>query len=908
MGVGTISPQPASSRLAIRPEHVTAIVANVLRKSPDARVIGIRVSGAWRGGEHVDVAGVKHPVAFCPSRLAVQEALATHDASGDGPPLVLLTPLSDDELGWDVRVRLAKRRLMHVIPWDLVADLFHARAVDPRITPHRWMADALLEHVPAGGYTPVPSGVLDADTAWAQVLRPLLGLSTGRPDAEALLEASLDPRFQARFDRLPDEARAALRERVESVAGRLGARLVDALKAGHGRQLVAIGLVAEVLFPPEAPAGGELARAAVRLETYVGGEPLEAELGRRWFDAVLHVLEKQPEDRVGPVLQHAEDMLAELRADAFIASSTVLPASYERRLADFGKAIDAFLDSGSTSDPVEAALARIEQHRLARRESERGRCGRLHMAARLVRFLERRTTVESAQSRSLPEATVAYAREGAYVDWARTLLLGGEQVEPLAGALDRLGARVREVREAENRRFAERLAEWHRSPAPDVLPIERVIEKVVAPAAAAAPVLFLVLDGMSVADFLQLREGVLGTGWEAWWPESMTGPAVAIAAVPSITRISRASLLAGRITTGAAADEVRMFRENRALVAHSRASKPPRLFHKGELTEGTNAGLAEDVRTALSDPDQRVVGIILNAVDDALAKSDQVVPQWTVDRIRLLAPILSEAQRAGRVVILASDHGHVLESATTAIDGGDEERWRAAEGEVAEMEIVIAGSRIQAATGTSEIIAPWSEQVRYVRKKAGYHGGVTPQEVVVPIAVLAPWDRGLEGWHIVIEDPPRWWFADASVGTPIAEPESAEPVESRRARKARPAVAQPSLFGDPIPPAAPAKLDWIARLLASPVFAAQRELAGKLAPTEDMVRRFLELLDRHHGRVSRAAVARALGQPEIRVRGIIAGLQRMLNVDGYPIVVTDEATDSVELQLDLLRRQFQVEA
>src|SRR5690606_15972088 len=319
---------------------------------------------------------------------------------------------------------------------------------------HRWMADALLEHVPAAGYAPVPSGVLDADTAWAQVLRPLLGLSTGRPDAEALLEASLDPRFQARFDRLPDEARAALRERVESVAGRLGARLVDALKAGHGRQLVAIGLVAEVLFPPEAPAGGELARAAVRLETYVGGEPLEAELGRRWFDAVLHVLEKQPEDRVGPVLQHAEDMLAELRADAFIASSTVLPASYERRLADFGKAIDAFLDSGSTSDPVEAALARIEQHRLARRESERGRCGRLHMAARLVRFLERRTTVESAQSRSLPEATVAYAREGAYVDWARTLLLGGEQVEPLAGALDRLGARVREVREAENRRFA----------------------------------------------------------------------------------------------------------------------------------------------------------------------------------------------------------------------------------------------------------------------------------------------------------------------------------------------------------------------------------------------------------------------------------------------------------------------
>src|SRR5690606_3087114 len=349
-----------------------------------------------------------------------------------------------------------------------------------------------------------------------------------------------------------------------------------------------------------------------------------------------------------------------------------------------------------------------------------------------------------------------------------------------------------------------------------------------APAAAAAPVLLLVLDGMGAADFLQLRDGLRGAGWQAWWPGAVSGPSVAIAAVPSITRISRASLLAGRITTGAAADEVRAFRENRALVAHSRAGKPPRLFHKGALTEGVNARLVEDVRTALSDPEQRVVGIILSAVDDALAKSDQVAPAWSVDRIRLLPPILSVAQRVGRVVILASDHGHVLESATTAIDGGEEERWRAAEGEVAETEIVIAGPRVQAATGSSEIVVPWSEQVRYVRKKAGYHGGVTPQEIIVPVVVLAPWDRELEGWQTLVEDPPRWWPADASSGTPVAAAESTPPAESKHSKRARREAQQPSLFGDPIPSVTPAKVDWIARLIVSPVFAAQRELAGKL--------------------------------------------------------------------------------
>ena len=52
---------------------------------------------------------------------------------------------------------------------------------------HEWLADALLQHVPEGGYPPVASGVLDADTAWTHLLTQYLGLHSGRPDAVMLV-------------------------------------------------------------------------------------------------------------------------------------------------------------------------------------------------------------------------------------------------------------------------------------------------------------------------------------------------------------------------------------------------------------------------------------------------------------------------------------------------------------------------------------------------------------------------------------------------------------------------------------------------------------------------------------------------------------------------------------------------
>jgi hypothetical protein len=891
---------PYAPTFPVRPEHVAALVRPVLQKPRSGIAVGIHAAGPWTGEDHVAIDGQAHPLERCDSELAFREAL-DRQAERGGPQLIVLTAIGETDLALDVRARLVRQRLLEMQPWTVVAELFRTRDVDPRLTPHGWIAEALLEGAPPEGYPPLPGAVLDADTAWQHVLGRTLGLRTGRPDADALLEASTDPAFAARYDALPDRAREAVAARLADTGGRLGELLARALDAGRGRTLLPLGLACEVVYPDGDAGGVELARAAARLEVHVGAEDIDPGLGRRWAASALRVLERQ--ESAAAVHPPAEALLREFGAEPLVGLSTVLPASYERRLNALAGAISTFLAEEASPAEVHAALAHVEAHRQAHAAGEAARRARLHMALRLVRYLDGRRRGAPPAPRTLGAAAAQYAEEGSYADWARTHLLGGEQAGALAAALEGISQSVRTQREEENRRFAGLLAEWHRTPGaePGVVAVERIVDEVVAPAAAQGPVLLLLLDGMSYASFRQLHASFTDSGWQEWHLPGRPSRALGLASSPSITRVSRATLFAGSLAPGAAGDERRELARHPALALPGK--QPPRLFHKGELTEGASAALAEGVRDALRDPNQHVVAVVLNVLDDSLARSDQALPLWTADRIRLLEPLLFEARLAGRLLVATSDHGHVLDAGTVMLPGGEEERWRPYAEPLAPEEIVLAGPRIQAAVGTGRIVVPWSERVRYVGRRAGYHGGATPQEMLVPLAVLAPWDRTLEGWTVAAEQPPRWWSPEAA---PAPAAESAAAPAPRK--KPRAAAAQPSLFADaaePAPPPAPA--DWIAGLLATDTYGAQRAMAGRVAQPDAVVRAFLELLERHHGRAPRSLLGAALGVPEIRVRGLLAGLQRLLNVDGYPVVSSDEATDTVELNRDLLRRQFGVE-
>ena len=63
----------------------------------------------------------------------------------------------------------------------------------------------------------------------------------------------------------------------------------------------------------------------------------------------------------------------------------------------------------------------------------------------------------------------------------------------------------------------------------------------------------------------------------------------------------------------------------------------------------------------------------------------------------------------------------------------------------------------------------------------------------------------------------------------------------------------------------------------------------------------------HGGTILQPALAQALGQPLLRMREIISVMQRILNVDGYPVLVFDSASGAVSINHKLLRTQFRIE-
>jgi len=882
------------------PEQVATQVAMLRRQRPEASIIGIHTPGTWLGGAELRVDGKCLPVAFCTSALQISEALTSHDSAG--PPLVIVTNLEDGHLSLDVRARFAGRQLCRIDRWEMVRDGFRARQLDPRLPSQGWLADALLQQMPEGGYPPVASGLLDADTVWTHLLQRHLGLPGGRPDAVTLVTWSLALENLRRYKALHPEFRAGLRQRIADAAGAVGVALLDTLDAGYGAWLLPIGLVCEILYAADGQGQIGIAQARARLEPYIAGRALSSEMGRAWFDTAQAVLAALPNADAREWLERAQQLLADLKATEYRALSSVLTSGLDQRLAGFARVLTNVLSGTSTMDELEASVEHVNHHQAAAQQADR--MARVSMALRLARYLA--SLPPDPPAVSLSQMGGDYAEQGAYVDWARQVLIAGDELQDVAQAFGLLADRVRQVREQQNKRFAELLAVWSKGPSPGehLIPIEQALGTIVTKLAEASPLLFLVMDGMSYAVFRELSEDLSRRGWMALTQQPGRALPSLVSTVPSVTAMSRASLLTGVLRSGNSAAEKRGFAAHAGLLEASRRGAPPRLFHKGELVEAGATGVSDAVREAIRDDNQKVVGVVLNAVDDHLAKSDQLRLVWGVNQFHFLDALLAEAHLANRVVVLTSDHGHIIEAGTSHLEGGEDERWRSCDGDLAAEELIFEGPRVTPLTGAERIVVPWSETVRYSRKKQGYHGGATLQEVLVPIGVYATPDRRIDGWEALAERRPGWWRPAET--PPVAAP----PAPSRARRRAQPptVAAQGNLFvpSPPVSSEAEQQTDWIGGLLGSAVFQTQRRLAGRVAPNDRVVGTFLQALDAHHDRMTRPGLAQALGQPEFRMRGLLAGLQRLLNVDGYQVVAVDETAGTIELNRQLLNKQFEL--
>jgi hypothetical protein len=188
------------------------------------------------------------------------------------------------------------------------------------------------------------------------------------------------------------------------------------------------------------------------------------------------------------------------------------------------------------------------------------------------------------------------------------------------------------------------------------------------------------MDGLSYADCCELLQDLGKRGWMPLTDQPGHPFPFLVSTVPSVTAMARTSLFAGKLTRGTSAVEKQNFVAHAELLAVSRSAYLPVLSHKAELLEGGASGLSSRVRQALRNEQQHLVGVVVNAVDDHLAKSEQLRLSWTVDRFQYLDALLYEAQVAQRAVVVTSDHGYVLEAGSRRLLGSTERRkcWQPA--------------------------------------------------------------------------------------------------------------------------------------------------------------------------------------------------------------------------------------
>ena len=883
--------------------QIKAQVTSILQKLPHARTIGIHAAGRWTGETERRDGTHLYLIHQCDSPLAMRVAL--RQPIEEGATKVLITPLEEADLGIDILLRLAKRRLFQIDSWQIVQSLFQARAVDPGLTRHGWIADRLLERIPNEGYPAARGGFLDAETVWPILLRQELGLSAEPPDLTPLLRWSNDTAATGRFRVLPEACRKGVTEWLVEKIGQVAAVILRCVSELELPDSVPLGLAASVVFHPETM--GRLERAAGKLEErYMGGKTEEVSLLQRWSSAateVVRALRHTDSRAYRQVIQRADEILREVQADAYAHLSDISLLGFDQRLARFGHRLSEMLarQTWDQLDELKAAGDAVRDHDQSTREVRQ--IERVEMAHRLVRWVGERKRIGDVQPQSLSEAAAEHFRDGGFVDWARLSLRAGDPVRELSGAYARLVEEVTKIRERQAHQFARLLADWTAagSPIQEVLPVERILEETVAPLAAEAPVLVLVIDGMSVAVCRELLSDLTRHDWVALGEPGRAFNRPGIATIPSVTEFSRTSLLCGRLRQGGASEELAGFAEHPSLLSRCRSGFPPLLFHKATLQGTDDAVLAAEVRQQIASPQRRIVGVVINAVDDNLLKGEQIDTRWSRDAIKVLPSLLHEARLAGRLVILLSDHGHVLDFETQArpCDGG--ERWRAATGSPSSDELEVHGHRVL--TESHRLIAPWSERVRYGIKKNGYHGGLTPQEMVIPIAVLASSETYPPGWHELPVDTPSWWDEPIATLTPADQP--ALPLKPTQPRttgmlfnlEPEDEAATPTSTDEPVP-------EWVRRLVCSSVFNEQKQLAGRGVPLDDLFIKLLGALDRRGGKMTSAALARALQFPSLRLPGLLAKMQRILNVDGYPVLGRDDASDTVELNRDLLLKQF----
>jgi hypothetical protein len=653
------------------------------------------------------------------------------------------------------------------------------------------------------------------------------------------------------------------------------------------------------------------------------------------------------------IVRAADSRPVEAEVREALRASTRLPSSWQMRLAALGDALvrGANSPSAETLAAARQAQSGLEGHALFKEETYTAAVERAEMAVRLLAWLVARPD-RALHIRPAPQAEAEvlaqwYSEDGGYLDLARQRARGSSE-GAFGQGVEAVTAKADHAREELDQRFSQALVRWVEAgrPASQVLPIDLALKSVAARfllQSAQRKLLVLLVDGMGWAQAVELLES-LGSRAPAWGPaswhtskdgriaESQRYPVV-LAGLPTMTETSRAAFFSGKpMAPGDPSDSSKdpeRFASHKELRALFEGSAAPRLLLRS--AGHTSFGAATtDARRLVRDSTERVVGIVVNAIDDSLKSSTQEVRRWTADSIRSLADLLDDARVAGRAVLLASDHGHVpadrLHHVGSGHPGGGA-RWRPWNGQAADLgahEIGVSGPNIHTPKGAAGVVLLANDASCYCSSThAGEHGGATLAEVVAPCVLLAfddpvqssTGDKALVPTGAVV---PEWWHYEVQVDRQrrtAGEPPRQSPTQRKKAKTLEGQLQLPSLPAEPLV-AAPTDMPTVTTTpagsipppdMTSPF--AQCDMLQVRAPRaadRKLVVQAVHYLLARGGFAAGNAFATALGFLPFRVPGLVSSLQEVLNIDGYAVLSFDSAGKQVRLDREKLEQQFEV--
>jgi hypothetical protein len=385
-----------------------------------------------------------------------------------------------------------------------------------------------------------------------------------------------------------------------------------------------------------------------------------------------------------------------------------------------------------------------------------------------------------------------------------------------------------------------------------------------------------------------------------------------LAAVPTLTEVSRAALFAGVVDPrfgdqGTDKDDSRW--SSNPHVRELVGDEPLKVFFRRDIHAGHE--LRDEVKQAVAG-DQRVVAVVVNAIDEQLKGSLQVAVDYSKTPILPLEALLSAADGAERAVLLVADHGHVAGDAMRVAGGripaGREggARWRAlVEGEQPQDGEVLLPRTSWKPRGAAGVAALWDTALANRAPHYGEHGGLSLAETVAPAFLIGPeWLDRVAGEDVELScrvlPEPDWWAL--KIARPAAAPVAVQPPPTTTKAQLQLIAVEPARTPT-TPPPAPTEPALVARLRASKLFTQQ--ITGVPKPDVERVLTWLAVLVEAGGSLTAADFARLCGVRPHQVGGVVARMG-VLNADGFAIVEHDVAGRRVVLHKARLVSQFGV--